>query len=175
MKYSTGQIKRFIESIPEKCHSRLVIHTHHELAMKYKLKGVYITRSHRKKKYRTWLRMLWFKIRKKELQLSMTIRSIEDLLDYKSKYKYVLLAPVFDSLSGNYQSAFSERDLRTTLAQTKYKVIARGGIALDKIEKAHDMGFAGIALYSGIWKMQNPLEEFKRVKEKFRELKIPME
>lgn len=174
-KFSTKELRNFIAEIPEKYHNRIVIHTHHELMMKFNLKGVYISRSHKKRKYRTWLRLRWFRLRKRKLQISATIRSIESLLDHDSKYDYVFLSPVFDSLSGNFQAGFTEHDLKNALRNTKYCTFARGGISLDTIQKAHELGFKGVALYSGIWKTPNPLQEFIKVKEKFAELKIPME
>ena len=174
-KFSTRELKNFIEEIPPKFHNRLVIHTHHELAMKFDLKGVYISRSHKKRKFRTWLRMQWFKLKKMNLQTSATFRSMEALLDPHSTYDYIFLSPVFDSLSGSFQAGFSEHSLRHALKNTKYKVVARGGTSLDNIQKAHELGFAGVAFYSGIWKTQNPLDEFKKVKAKFAELKIPIE
>jgi len=174
-KFSTRELKNFISEIPEKYHKRIVIHTHHELAMTFNLKGVYISRSHKKRKLRTSMRMAWFKLRKRKLQVSATFRSIEDILDYDSKYDYVLLSPVFDSLSGNFQAGFTEHTLKHALKSTKYKVLARGGASVENIDKAHELGFGGVALHSSIWKTKNPLEEFKKVKEKFNELKIPME
>ena len=173
--FSIRELKNFIAEIPEKYHKRIVLHTHHALAMKFNLKGVYISRSHKKRKYRTWFRIQWFKFRKKQLQVSCTFRSIEDIHDHDPKYNYVLLSPVFDSMSGNFQAGFAEYNLKTALQQTRYKVVARGGISADNIQKAHELGFAGIAFYSGIWKTKNPLQEFIKVKEKFSELKIPME
>ena len=50
-KFSTRELKKFIGEIPKKYHSRIVLHTHHELAMKFDLKGVYISRSHKKRKF----------------------------------------------------------------------------------------------------------------------------
>ncbi len=174
-KFSTRELRNFIAEIPEKYHNRIVIHTHHELAMKFNLKGVYVSRSHKKRKYRTWLRMQWFKLKKRKLQVSAAVRSIESLLDYNSKYDYVLLSPVFDSLSGNFQAGFTEHDLKNALKNTKYNAFARGGISIDNIQKAYELGFKGVVFYSGIWKTSNPLQEFLRVKERFAELKIPME
>ncbi len=174
-KFSTRELKNFIAEIPEKYHKRIVIHTHHELAMRFNLKGVYISRSHKKRKLRTSMGMAWFKLRKRKLQVSATFRSIEDILDYNPKYDYVFLSPVFDSLSGNFQAGFSEYTLKLTLQQTKYKVIVRGGASSDNIQKSHELGFAGVAMHSSIWKAKNPLQEFLKVKEKFNELKIPME
>ena len=119
--------------------------------------------------------MKWFKFRKRGLKTSATFRSVDDLLDNESNYDYVLLSPVFDSLSGNFQAGFSEYNLKSALQNTKYKVIARGGISVDTIQKAYELGFAGVAFNSGIWKTKNPLQEFIKVKEKFAELNLPIE
>ncbi len=175
IKFSTRQLKNFIAEIPEKYHKRIVIHTHHKLAMKFNLKGVYISRSHKKRKYRTWFQMQWLKFRKIKLQLSATFRNIEDIVDHDSKHDYVFLTPVFDSFLGNFQSGFSEHSLRHALKNTKHKVVARGGASIENIQKANELGFDGVALHSTIWKAENPLQEFLKVKEKFNELKIPME
>src|ERR1051326_8737208 len=131
--FSTRELKDFIDEIPEKYQKRIVIHTHHELAMKFNLQGVYISRSHKKRKYRTALRMLWFKLRKRNLQVSATLRSIEDILDHQPKFDYVLLSPVFDSLSGNFQAGFTEHNLRHALQNSRYKVLARGGASVENI------------------------------------------
>lgn len=173
--FSTRELKVFIGEIPEKYHNRIVIHTHHELAVKFDLKGVYISSSHKKRKINLWLRRNWFKFRKGELQVSATCRSIEDILAPNPTYDYIFLSPVFDSASGNFQAGFSEYGLKSALKNTTHKVIARGGISTDTIQKAHELGFSGIAFYSGIWKTKNPLQEFLNAKEKFNELKIPME
>ena len=103
------------------------------------------------------------------------IRYIEGMMEFITHYDYIFLASVFDSLSGNFQSAFSEYNLIPALRNTKYKVIARGGTSVDNIEKAHKLGFGGIAFYTSIWKANNPLHEFIRIKEKFAELSLPME
>src|SRR5665213_2665373 len=72
VKYSTRKLRDYLLEVPEKYRNRLVIHSHHELALKFGLKGVYISRSHKKRKKRTWLRMLWFRIRKINLEVSAT-------------------------------------------------------------------------------------------------------
>jgi thiamine-phosphate pyrophosphorylase len=173
--FSTRQLKNYLEEIPEKYHNRIVIHTHHELALKYNLKGIYLSRSHKKRKIRTWFWIKWFKLRKPRLEISTTFRSIESLFDYFPIYTHIFLSPVFDSLSGNFQSAFSYYNLKPALKNTPYKVTARGGVAADKIKEALDLGFDGAAFYTSIWKAANPVQEFQKVKAKFDELKLPIE
>jgi len=173
--FSTRELRKYLEEIPRKYHNRIIIHTHHELALKYDLKGIYISRSHKKRKVKLWFWAKWLKFRRKNLEISTMLRNIEGVLDYVPRYNYIFLSPVFDSLSGNFQSAFSEYNLIPTLKNTQYKVIARGGVSVDTIEKAHKLGFSGVAFYTSIWKTDNPLKEFIKVKEKFAELSLQME
>jgi thiamine-phosphate pyrophosphorylase len=173
--FSTRQLKEYLEEIPEKYHNRIVIHSHHELALKFNLKGIYISRSHKKRKMKLWFWKKWLKLRRKQLEISTMLRNIEGVLEYIPRYDYIFLSPVFDSLSGNFQSAFSDYNLIPTLKNSKYKVIARGGVSVNNIERAHKLGFAGIAFYTSIWKADSPLKEFMKVKEKFEELSLTME
>lgn len=53
--------------------------------------------------------------------------------------------------------------------------MARGGVTVNNIQKAHELGFTGVAFYSSIWKSEKPLQEFIRVKAKFAELSLPIE
>src|SRR4051812_19891912 len=63
-KFYTRQLKNYLEEIPVKYHNRIVIHSHHELALKYNLKGIYISSSHKKRKIRTWFWEKWLKFRR---------------------------------------------------------------------------------------------------------------
>jgi thiamine-phosphate pyrophosphorylase len=173
--FSARELKKYIEEIPDQYHSRIVIHTHHELVLKYNLKGIHISRSHGRRNFKSWFWKNWLKYRIKNLKTSTIIRNIEGMMEFMPGYDYIFLLPVFDSLSGNFQSAFSEYNLISALRNTKYKVIARGGISVDNIEKAHSLGFGGVAFYTSIWKSENPLREYIKVKEKFMELSLPME
>jgi thiamine-phosphate pyrophosphorylase len=173
--FSTRQLKNYLDEIPQKYHNRIVIHSHHELALKYNLKGIYISRSHKKKKIMLWLWTKWLKFRRNHLELSITIRSVEDIVDVMPRYNYIFLSPVFDSISGNFQSAFSDYNIMSNLKNKKLKAIARGGVSINNIEKAKSLGFTGIAFYSSIWKSEKPLQEFMKVLGKFNELSLPVE
>ena len=174
-KFSTKELHDFIVEIPEKYHKRLVIHTHHELALKFNLKGIYISSAHKKNKIRNWIKMTWFSIRKKDLQISGTARSIDNVLLKNLDYDYIFLSPVYDSLVGSFQGGFTENTLKILLKKSKTKVIARGGITPDVIEKSHKLGFSGVAFYSSIWKSKNPSETFTKIISKFNELNLPIE
>lgn len=49
-KFSTNQMSDYIKEIPEHFHKYIVIHSHHQLALKYNLKGIHLTSTHLSKK-----------------------------------------------------------------------------------------------------------------------------
>ncbi len=175
MKDSTRSLKKYIEKIPKHFHHRIVIHTHHELAVKYALKGFHITRAHRRHRIRLWLKLRWLLMRNPGLIVTTSFRKLSSIYEEDARYRYVFLSPIFDSLSGKYQGGFSEQSLRAALAKTKNEVIARGGMDVTRIEKVKELGFSGMAFYSGIWKKKDPLQEFVAIVNRCSELSIKVE
>lgn len=175
-KQSTREIKKYIQEIPEHFHSRIVLHTHHKLARKFNLKGIHLTKTHKRRKFKTWLTVRLIQLRHPQIAITTSMNSIGQLLDPgEFPYSYVFLSPIFDSLNGKFQGGFTEHSLRSALSKTKYKVIARGGIEIDTIEKANNLGFDGLGFYSAFWNKKDYVQEFNKIVEKFEELKIPIE
>jgi thiamine-phosphate pyrophosphorylase len=176
-KLSTKKTKEFIKQIPAQYHNRIVLHTHHKLARKFNLKGIHHTKSHRKKNIRTWITTRLVQMRHPGILISTSYGNIGSMLSPEEKYKYdyAFLSPIFDSLTSKYQGGYTEHSLKSALSKSNKKIIARGGTGIDSIEKVNELGFAGIALYSYIWKKKNPLSEFIKIVEKCQELKIKIE
>lgn len=90
--------------------------------------------------------------------------SLDELKNYKEKYDYAFLSPIFDSISKKgYQSKFNNAsDLRNAVSEKN--IIALGGIDEDKIEVCRELDFSGIALCGAIWENENPLQKFLKIK-----------
>jgi thiamine-phosphate pyrophosphorylase len=176
-KLSTRKMKEFISSIPTHFHNRIVIHSHHKLARKFNLKGIHLTKSHKKRKFRTWLILKMIRLKRPNIILTTSYSNIGQILAVKQDYdyEYVFLSPIFDNFNSKFQGGFTEHSLRSALQKTPLQIIARGGIDVGSVEKANSIGFAGLAFYSYLWKKKNPVEEFNKIVEKFQELKIPIE
>ncbi len=176
-KLSTKKTKEFITQIPAHFHDRIIIHSHHNLARKYKLKGIHLTKSHKQKVFRTWLSLKLLKLKNPGVIITTSYSNIGQLYEKSGRYKYnyVFLSPIFDSLSSKFQGGFTAHSLKTAIEKSELNVVARGGVDVSAIEKATIIGFKGLAFYSAIWKKKNPLEEFNKILEKFEELKIPIE
>ncbi|MBC7862745.1 MAG: thiamine phosphate synthase [Bacteroidia bacterium] len=165
-KLSTVELANYIKQIKPQFHKNIVIHSHHILAGKFNLGGIHFTKAHLRKTYKTWyrLKLLNFKRPLKSMILSASHSKLATLYDQEPyEYNYLFLSPIFDSLTGKYQSGFYEEGLRAVNAKSGKKIIARGGIDASKVEKVKELGFYGMSLYSALWEKEKPLEEYLKV------------
>lgn len=160
--FSENEMRTFIEQIPEKYLSRIVLHSHYHLAEEYNLKGIHVP--------------VDFNSEASKRSLSVSFHSLDEVEKFNTKFDYGFLSPVFDSISKEgYKSKFDFSELKTYLANRKVlnngtengHVIALGGIDEDKIDIVKELGFSGIALLGAIWQSENPVEKFKRIKEQW--------
>ena len=158
-RYATSQLEEYIKKIPEQFHNRIVIHSHHNLAGKYNLKGIHFTKSHLDKPKTTWFKMKLLNLKKpiSSLSLSQTYSKLTEVYQKSEfNYEYVFLRSIFDSLSGKFLSGFYEEGLKVANEKSGKKIIARGGVDSSRILQIKDLGFYGFALYSSIWKSKDP-------------------
>jgi thiamine-phosphate pyrophosphorylase len=176
-KLSTKKMKEFIKAIPKHFHNRIVIHSHHNLASKFDLKGIHLTKTHKKRKWRTWLILKLIRLKNPDIILTTSYSTIGQILEKNQDYdyNYVFLSPIFDNFNSKFQGGFTEHSLKSALQKTSLQIVARGGVDINSIEKANQIGFAGLAFYSSIWRKTNPLEEFNLIIEEFQERKISIE
>lgn len=161
--YSTEQMMAYIEKIPKKYRNRIVIHSHHELAIQYGLKGIHITEGHRKEKKWLDVKLFFYRILRPKMTMSTSFHSLGSFKKVKRKYSYVILSPVFDSISKkDHKPNFTLAKMEEMLRKTKYRVVGVGGIDEDKIQTAQQMGFYGVGLLGSIWKDENPEEKLKK-------------
>lgn len=173
-KFSTNQLKKYIEEYPSKYHDRMIIHSHHLLARKFNLKGIHLSREHKATIAKTWLKLKWIQIKNPKLKVTTSFTTLAKLFETEANFDYVFLSPIFDSLTSKYQSGFTPATLKSSLAKSPFKVIARSGIELDKIEEVYSLGFDGAALYSSVWKKSDPVGSFTAFVKKCQELNIEL-
>lgn len=175
-KMSTLQMTEYLQKIPVQFHKKLVLHSHHLLAKKFQVQGIHYTRNHLEPGFTNWLRNKKLSFVRRPLIKTASHNKLSSLYDETPiKFDYVFLSPIFDSITGKYQSGFYEDAIKTAIRKTGLNVIARGGIDATRIEKSRDLGFKGVALYSGIWKSTDPIESFFQIVKKFQELQIPID
>src|ERR1051326_1734770 len=79
-KLSTRKTKEFIQAIPEHFHNRIVLHSHHNLARKFNLRGIHLTKSHKKRKFRTWLSMKFIRLKNPSVIITTSYSTIGQVL-----------------------------------------------------------------------------------------------
>lgn len=159
-------MNKYLSKFPKEYLNRVMIHTHHRLALKYNLMGIHLTEKQKKKRFLTWSKLKVLKMFKPGLSISTSFHSISDLLKEDKQYVYVFLSPVFNSVSKkNYNSAFNEEVMQKALTQAHHQVIALGGVKSDNITRARDLGFKGVAVLGSIWSenIQDPVQAFKEI------------
>lgn len=172
----TKQLMEFLEKIPSQFHNRIIIHSHHNLASKYDLQGIHYTRLHLEATFRNWWREKKLRFIKRNLVRTSSHNKLATLYDESDiRFDYVFLSPIFDSITGKYQSGFYEDSIKAAVQKTGKKIVARGGIDITRIEKVNELGLHGIALYSCLWNSPQPVEEFIKIIRRCRELGIPVE
>ena len=175
-KFSTQQLKEYIEQIPKQFHGRIIIHSHHNLARKYNLQGVHYTKKHLENNFRNWWREKMLRLSTSNFIKTSSHGKLASLYDGEAvSFDYVFLSPIFDTITGRYQSGYYEDSIKAAIQKTGKKVVARGGVDVTRIEKVEELGFYGMALYSSLWDRTNPVEEYLKVINRCKQLGIPVE
>jgi len=169
---SVSQLKDMLISLPEKYHSRVILHQHHILTDDFKLGGIHFKSINQPEEYA---------IKDKDLSRSKSCHTPREVLNNYKKYDYVFLSPIFDSISKKgYPSAFYTDEIQTFFQdhQQIRNCIALGGIDNNNMQSCIDIGFAACALLGTIWegdhltpdliskRYQNIQANYKPMKEK---------
>ena len=155
-KFSRKKTEEYLKLIPKQYHSKIILHSHHKLAVKYKTLGIHLGRSDRKRSFRTSLKIFWFKLFHPKLQFTTSCHSLNSASSDKRKYHHIMLSPIFDSISKkNYSPAFSQRQLISINEKTENSIYALGGVDVSHIQLAKKDGFKGVVLYGSIWENES--------------------
>ena len=142
---SIGECRKLLSALNSEQRSKIIVHDYPELYSEFSLGGIHINRN---------VRTLpdgycGFK--------SRSCHTFEEIVSYKSDYDYLFLSPIFDSISKNgYRSVFSDEALQeaSVMGIIDEKVIALGGVTLDKIAYLKKLKFGGVAMVGGIYNME---------------------
>jgi len=175
-RFSTKELEDYIKEIPEHFHNRIIIHSHHRLALKYNLKGFHFTSTHLKKTFHLWWNTKMIYLRKPNLIKSISFRRLSELyLDQKVKTDYCFVGTMFHNVSGELYGGFYPETVETALTKSGKKIYARGGINEKSVELAYKLGFHGIALYGHLWNSTAPFNKYIEFIRYCKEKNIPLD
>ena len=135
-----NEMRKLIESIPQHYHSQLRLHGHFDLINEFNLGGLHL--NHRcpnpPEHYNG--------------SLSCTCHSVTET-QIATKYDYITLSPIFDSISKDgYKAAFTLDELKNI---PQGKVIALGGVTPDNISLLKNYSFVGFAMLGYLFSSPN--------------------
>lgn len=175
-RFSTKELDEYLKEIPAHFHNRIIIHSHHKLALKYDLKGFHFTSTHLKHKFKLWWNTRMIYLRKPHLIKSISYKKIAELYgEQKVKTDYCFLGTMFHNVSGELYSGFYPETIKAAIQKSGRKIIARGGVNEKSVELAYQLGFYGIALYGHLWKSSAPFEKYIEFIRYCKDKNIPIE
>ncbi len=157
--------KALIQKINPVYHDRIVLHQYHELGNSFKCRGIHIQERLREGLEKA-LKIYVNDYKEKGLTVSSSFHSIEDIKNCSVDFDYVLLSPVFESISkaGYLGKSFDVNGLNQF-------VIGMGGINENTLQATFDLGFKGVGVLGGIWNTKDSLKSFKTIYEKLKTIK----
>jgi thiamine-phosphate pyrophosphorylase len=175
-KHSTNQMEEYLKEIPVHFHNRIVIHSHHKLALKYTLKGIHLSRTHLSKNWRYWYVRLRLKLKFAKTSKSRSYSRLQQVYNKEEQaFSYFLIGTMFNNMTGDLYSGFYEDGIVAAVKTSGKKLVARGGTTLKTIVSANKYGFYGIAFNSFLWNAEMPFENFLQVLQTFKDNNIEIE
>lgn len=134
--------ERLLSLMPETTYSKITVHDHYYLKSEYRLAGIHLDSPARElpKDYKG--------------RFSRTCVNISDLKEMKRRADYVFLANVFGSGTGcpeGGQLSAGELLAAARAGLIDKHVYALGGITLDNIRNARELGFGGVVVCEDLW------------------------
>ena len=139
-----SEVERLLVAIPAELYSRLVLHDHFSLAVKYGLHGVHLN-SRNPQPPSEW-----------SGAVSISCHSFRELAECRRQpYTYMSLSPIYDSISKRgYRSAFTRDVIAAAHAQhlIDNRVMALGGVTFNRVPDVLQMGFGGAMILGDAWR-----------------------
>jgi thiamine-phosphate pyrophosphorylase len=151
-----GQLADYLKQIPARHHPRIMVHGHVGLFSRFSLKGIHFSERERVENLQC-LRQL-----RRELpgcRISSAFHRIADIPENDGLFDYLFLSPIFDSISKpGHHAAFDHAFLRRFLSHTNHRVIALGGVDVQRAATVASLGFKGLAVLGAVWQTASPLK-----------------
>ena len=150
--------------LPEECYKRITVHDHFYLKEEYRLHGIHLDDA-----------LAEVPVGYKG-KVSRTCRQLEQLKEVKKRSEYVFLQNIFDSQTNpDDRQSFTSEQLEAAAKQglIDKHVYALGGMNIDNVRMAKDLGFGGVVICGDLWNRFNIHSEtdFKELIAHFQKLR----
>ena len=170
--WSREQLAAWLGALPVEFHTRIVLHTHHDLVDEFTIGGVHEREAGRAGPLGPPCG-LTADARPtgapsgRALPRSRAVHDVETLRASMDTYDRLLVSPTFPSISkAGYEPSgkLPEAELRSALAlPRRAEVIALGGIDASRVTTCRELGFDGVAVLGAVWQASDPLQAFNEL------------
>ncbi len=133
--------ERLLTLLPKSTYSHISVHQHYYLKEEFDLRGIHIDdpRQPVPDGFRR--------------HISRSTPNIDDLKEMKKKCEYVMLHSLFDSLHDSVRASLTVEQMEEARRRglIDKKVYALGGMSLESIPLAKDLGFGGVVICGDLW------------------------
>ncbi len=138
--------ERLLTLLADQYYSRITVHEHFYLKEEFKLRGIHLNAADAEVPpgYRG--------------NVTRTCHAVSELKEAKKKSSYVFLKTIFDSQSNPDDKSTLSRQTLEEAADRGFidrKVYAMGGMNLDNIRTAKELGFGGVVICGDLWNRFN--------------------
>lgn len=152
------ELRSYLERIPANILKRSSLHRFCELVADFEVGGVHFTSlvreqqgSNLQEKIKSW--------KEKGKRVSASLHSLEEV---SALWDYAFLSPIFDSVSKeNYSGK------QFLVRERKEQLIALGGITVENVKRAKELGYSGIAVLGSVWQHENPKQAFNKLYDEY--------
>ncbi len=142
--------ERLLTLLPEECHGKITVHDNFYLKQEYHLRGIHLDQEDTQipQGYKG--------------HVSRTCIDLSRLKEDKRHVDYVFLKYIYDSQTEpNQKASFTQEELEQASRKglIDRHVYALGGMSLDNIKRAKDLGFGGIVISGDLWNRFNIHQE----------------
>ncbi|MEM8525365.1 MAG: bifunctional hydroxymethylpyrimidine kinase/phosphomethylpyrimidine kinase [Bacteroidota bacterium] len=149
--FSDIEYAQYLAEIPIEYWDRIILHHHYHLAEQLSLGGVHLTEHSRKDLDSDSLQKKITSYKNAHLKVSAAIHDLKDLSLLGQWCDYVLISPVFDSISKADYKANTDLKVSNYQGKIKAKLFALGGIKAENVQLALEKNFDGVAVLGYIW------------------------
>ena len=138
--------ERLLTLLSEDYYGKITVHDHFYLKDEFRLKGIHLNNC------QTAVPPSYHGA------ISRTCHSIEEIKEAKKSSNYVFLKTIFDSQSNSADKSTLTMEVLHEAAKHKLidkKVYAMGGMNLDNITIAKELGFGGVVICGDLWNRFN--------------------
>ncbi len=155
--------ERLLTLLPTSVYDRISVHQHYYLKQEYSLHGIHIDDPSQAvpEGFRR--------------HVTRSTSDISQLKEMKKKHDYVMLHSLFDSHHDGVKASLTLDQLRDARQRglIDKKVYALGGMSLERVQMAKELGFGGVVICGDLWNRFNIYNEqdFRELVTHFKKLK----